>query len=52
MCNVQFREGFALTRYMALRAVNVPKVRIIFARRANIIPNGVWGAAPPLIEHC
>ena len=52
MCNVQFREGFALTRYMALRAVNVPKVRIIFARRANIIPNGVWGAAPPIIEHC
>ncbi len=44
MFNVQFREDFALTRYMALRAVNVPKSRII--------PNWVWGAAPPFIEHC
>ena len=63
MCNVQFREGFALTRHMAQPTVNVPKAHIIaagciiseaasFARRANIISNGVWGAAPPLIAHC
>ena len=44
MFNVQFREDFALTRYMALRAVNVPKSRII--------PNWGCGAAPPFIEHC
>ncbi len=39
MCNVQFREGFALTRYMALRAVNVPKALIM--RKALIITAGI-----------
>ena len=65
MCNVQFREGFALTRHMAQPTVNVPKAHIIaegniiseaasFARQGKHHSRpGEGGALPKLhIAHC